>query len=289
MHLCYVDEAGCPGALPSATSDVQPVLVIAGLFVPQAQLTSLTRNFLQLKRHFNPGLAPAASPWLDLAKNEIKGADLRRDLRHAGRNRRRAVNGFLDRVLGQLEQANAKLVARIYIKGPGAPFDGRAVYTSSVQSLCSSFHHFLGGLVGKGHGQNAAGRGIAVLQQPGDTRGEHARLARAGASQDERVARRQGDGGQLLVVQIGQEGRCCRGSTGVWGHQGFWCARKRVLWKHAAIVESARRWARPQGRQAPLPMAWAQHRPPNGVWCYALKRSNDFGHLAVRILVLIPD
>ena len=143
MHLCYVDEAGCPGALPSATSDVQPVLVIAGLFVPQAQLTSLTRNFLQLKRHFNPGLAPAASPWLDLAKNEIKGADLRRDLRHAGRNRRRAVNGFLDRVLGQLEQANAKLVARIYIKGPGAPFDGRAVYTSSVQSLCSSFQHFL--------------------------------------------------------------------------------------------------------------------------------------------------
>ncbi len=143
MHLCYVDEAGCPGALPSATSDVQPVLVIAALFVPQSQLALLTRDFLQLKRHFNPGLAPASSPWLDLAKCEIKGADLRRDLRSAGRNRRRAVNGFLDRVIGLLERANAKLVARIYIKGPGSAFNGRAVYTSSVQALCASFQHFL--------------------------------------------------------------------------------------------------------------------------------------------------
>lgn len=143
MYLCYVDEAGCPGALPSATSSVQPVLVIAGLFIPQAQLALLTRNFLQLKRHFNPGLAPASVPWLDLAKNEIKGADLRHDLRQAGRNRRRAVNGFLDRVIGLLEDSNAQLVARIYVKGPGGPFNGRAVYTSSVQALCSSFQHFL--------------------------------------------------------------------------------------------------------------------------------------------------
>lgn len=143
MHLCYVDEAGCPGALPSATSSVEPALVIAGLFIPQAQLGSLTRNFLQVKRYFNPGLAPAATHWLDLAKCEIKGADLRRDLRRAGRNRRRAVNGFLDRVFTLLEVANARLIARIYVKGPGLPFDGRAVYTSSVQALCSTFQHFL--------------------------------------------------------------------------------------------------------------------------------------------------
>lgn len=143
MHLCYVDEAGCPGALPSATSSVQPVLVIAALFVPQSQLSLLTRDFLQLKRHFNPGLAPASSQWLDLAKIEIKGADLRHDLRKAGRNRRRGVNGFLDRVLKLLEQANCRIVARVYIKGPGDPFDGRAVYTSSVQALCTSFQHFL--------------------------------------------------------------------------------------------------------------------------------------------------
>ena len=55
------------------------------------------------------------------------------------------------------------------------------------------------------------------------------------------------DGGELLVVQVGQKGRCGRGRTGVWGHQGVWRTRKRVLWEHAAIVETAR-------RPLPLPM-----------------------------------
>lgn len=143
MYLCYLDEAGCPGALPSATSDVQPVLVIAGLFVSQTNLTAITREFLQLKRRFNPNLAPAPAPWLDIARKEIKGSDLRRDLRSAGRNRRRAVNGFLDGVLKLLEVNDARLTARIYVKKPGATFDGKAVYTSSVQALCSHFQHFL--------------------------------------------------------------------------------------------------------------------------------------------------
>ena len=143
MYLCYIDEAGCPGALPSANSHIQPALVIAALFVPQSQLAPLTRNLLQIKWHFNPGLAPTGAPWLDLAKCEIKGADLRHDLRHAGRNRRRAVNGFLDRVITLLEDSSAQLVARIYIKQPGGRFDGRAVYTSSVQSLCATFQNFL--------------------------------------------------------------------------------------------------------------------------------------------------
>ncbi|EQD52650.1 cobyric acid synthase, partial [mine drainage metagenome] len=119
------------------------MLVIAGLFVPQPQLAHLTRNFLQIKRQFNPGFAPAGAHWLDLAKTEIKGADLRHDLRHAGRNRRRAVNRFLDKVIQLLEDTGAQLVARIYVKGPGCRFDGRAVYTSSVQSLCATFQHFL--------------------------------------------------------------------------------------------------------------------------------------------------
>ncbi len=86
-------------------------------------------------------------------------------------------------------------------------------------------HHFLGGLVGECDSQDAAGRGVAVLQQPGDAGGEHARLARASARQDECMACGQRDGGQLLVVEVGQEGRCSRGRTGVWGHQGLWCAR----------------------------------------------------------------
>lgn len=149
MYLSYIDEAGCPGALPSATSNVQPVLVIASLFLPQDQLVALTKNFLLLKRHFNPALA-GPNHWWDIAKAEIKGANLRSDIRNGGRNRRRAVYGFLDRVLTLLEKSDAKLVARIYVKGPGASFDGKAVYTSSVQALCSTFQHFL--TVKKMHG-----------------------------------------------------------------------------------------------------------------------------------------
>lgn len=150
MYFCYIDEAGCPGALPSATSIVQPVLVIAALFLPQDRLTNLTREFLQLKRRFNPGLSPASSHWLDIAKQEIKGADLRRDLRQAGRNRRRAVNGFLDKVLQLLEDNDAKIVAKIYVKAPSQPFKGTAVYTAAVQSLCATFQHFLESRDGQG-------------------------------------------------------------------------------------------------------------------------------------------
>lgn len=150
MHFCYIDEAGCPGALPSATSVVQPALVIAGLIIPQSSLVTLTRSFLQLKRQFNPGLCPVSSHWLDIAKKEIKGSDLRRDLRNGGRNRRRAVYFFLDRVIKLLQASDAKLVARIYVKGPGAAFDGKAVYTSTIQSLCATFQHYL--VSKNGHG-----------------------------------------------------------------------------------------------------------------------------------------
>jgi hypothetical protein len=32
-YLCYIDEAGCTTPLPSERTDIQPVLVIAGLVV----------------------------------------------------------------------------------------------------------------------------------------------------------------------------------------------------------------------------------------------------------------
>ena len=64
--------------------------------------------------------------------------------------------------------------------------------------------HFLGRLVGEGHGQDGARRGLARLQQPGDARGQHPRLARARAGQDQRVAGRKRDGSKLLLVEVGQ-------------------------------------------------------------------------------------
>ena len=93
-------------------------------------------------------------------------------------------------------------------------------------------HHFLGSLVGEGDGQDAAGRGVTVLQQPGNARGQHPRLARAGAGQNERMAGRQRDGGELLGVEVCQQRGCGRfkGGAGTTG-----CAGKQVLRKHAAL------------------------------------------------------
>ncbi|MCF5088922.1 MAG: DUF3800 domain-containing protein [Pseudomonadales bacterium] len=150
MHFCYVDEAGCPGMLPGPNSQVQPVLVIAGLFVPHDKLAKLTREFLVLKRQFNPGLAPAQSHWLDISLKEIKGADLRSSIRNGGRNRRRAVFRFLDKTLALLDECEAKCVSRIYIKKPGLNFKGQAVYTSSIQQICACFQSYLSHKGGQG-------------------------------------------------------------------------------------------------------------------------------------------
>lgn len=143
MYFCYVDEAGCPGALPSPTSPVQPCLVICGLIIPAESLGPLTNQFLQLKCRFDPSIRRGTRHFLDTTKKELKGSELRKEIRTTGRNRRRYVFNFLDKVLDLLESFDAKLIARVYIKKPGDPFNGRAVYASSIQSICYGFEKFL--------------------------------------------------------------------------------------------------------------------------------------------------
>ncbi|MEQ1527176.1 MAG: DUF3800 domain-containing protein [Gallionella sp.] len=160
MYLCYIDEAGCPGALPSATSDIQPILVLTGLFLPQCNLIAITRDFLTLKAQFNPDVASKLKHELDIARYEIKGSDLRRDIRKGNRNLRRQVFGFLDKTLGLLEKYDVKLAAKIYIKKPNGGFDGKAVYASAVQSLCAEFQTYLAV-------KNSSGIVIADSRTPG--------------------------------------------------------------------------------------------------------------------------
>jgi hypothetical protein len=143
MFFCYVDEAGCPGTLPSATSQVQPSLVLSGLMIPAENLGQLTTQFLQLKCRFDPSLRRGMRHFLDTTKKELKGSDLRKEIRTAGRNRRRYVFGFLDKVLDLLQATDARILARIYVKKPGAAFNGRAVYSSCIQKMCAGFEHFL--------------------------------------------------------------------------------------------------------------------------------------------------
>lgn len=144
LHLCFIDEAGDLGTLgnPPLPND-QPVLVVGGLFVDAANLSSLTESFLNLKHWYFPGLPCPFAKFLDRILPEIKDADLRRNATCGTPRQRRHAIGFLDRVLGLLNYQNVKLVARIWVKGIGAPFDATPVYTSSIQGLCGYFEHYL--------------------------------------------------------------------------------------------------------------------------------------------------
>ena len=63
-------------------------------------------------------------------------------------------------------------------------------------------HHLFGGFVGKRDRHHTAGGDLTRLQQPSDAGGQYPRFARARARQNQGVALRQGDGRQLLRIQV---------------------------------------------------------------------------------------
>ena len=144
MKVCFVDEAGDLGALanPPLSND-QPVLVVGGLFVDTANIRSLTNDFLNLKQRYFPGLNYPSANHLDRILPEVKGADVRRNATRGTPRQQRHAVGFLDRIMGLLQQYDVKLVARIWVKGIGLPFHATSVYTSSIQGICTYFDHHL--------------------------------------------------------------------------------------------------------------------------------------------------
>ena len=147
MKFCYVDESGCTGTLPTATSEVQPLLAILGLIVDEHSLHDFTLKFLHLKRKFYPGsrLGNGLNPrdFLDWILPEVKGADVRRQASEASKRQRRFATRFLAEFLALVEESGCKLVGRVWVKGVGVPFNGTAVYTSSIQRLCTYFQSYL--------------------------------------------------------------------------------------------------------------------------------------------------
>lgn len=146
MYICYIDESGDMGALPTSpapTGNDQPVLILGAIFVDAARLEGLTNDFLGLKFRFFPGLNYPSTNHLDRIIPEIKGADLRRDALRGNRNQKRHAYGFIDKTLGLLEHHKVRLVTRIWIKAAGTPFSATSVYTSSMQAIYSYFDTFL--------------------------------------------------------------------------------------------------------------------------------------------------
>lgn len=143
MHVCYLDEAGCTGALPDPSSQIQPVFVICGVFVDETRVKSLTNGLIQLKQRFFPNLIPSRSLYHDWMRAEAKGSELRKKARSQSRNDRRHSYMAIGKAIELLESHGARFVARAYAKPIGGTFDGTSVYTSSVQNVCASFQSFL--------------------------------------------------------------------------------------------------------------------------------------------------
>ena len=160
MYLCYMDESGCTGALPSSTSPIQPVLVVGGIILDEAQVHSLTIDYLNLKQRFFPGKLPDTAEFLQWVLVEIKGSDLRKQARSSHHKKRSSAFCFLDEFLKLLEAYGVKIIGRVWVKGIGQPFNGRSVYTCSVQQICAHFNHFLAQA-------NSTGLLIADSRDPG--------------------------------------------------------------------------------------------------------------------------
>lgn len=161
MRICYIDESG-DGRRPSPNLPyVPPALVICGLVLESTAIPNLTRDFLREKNRFHP--RKAGSGPLDGILNEVKGSDIRRDIRSGSRRRNRAAIGFLDRTTDLLSKYGVGIIGRVWIKSPSEPSDERSMYTFSIQDIARHMQHNLNqeqtkGLVicdSRSSGQNA--------------------------------------------------------------------------------------------------------------------------------------
>lgn len=135
-HFCYVDESGDAGACDREHPDASPVFVVVGLTVSTQRLKSLTWEFLQLKKTFEPRLA--AGQFSDVVRHEIKGSGLRRDLRATNRNTRRRAIGFLDKTLRLVEAHEAVLAGKVVVKPEGEALEDSTVYPRAVSHLATT-------------------------------------------------------------------------------------------------------------------------------------------------------
>jgi hypothetical protein len=138
VHLCYIDEAGNGQTLEPVRPDAPPVLVIGGLTVPRARVKDLTWDFLGAKKHYRPELRRAAH-LSEVIQHEIKGAELRKNIRSGSRSWQRAAMELIGSLLDILERHEARVLARVWVKEAGLAFDEPKVYSSSVGSLTQTF------------------------------------------------------------------------------------------------------------------------------------------------------
>ena len=89
------------------------------------------------------GRSPDQSHFLAHILSEIKGSELRKNACANGRNLRRHTFRYLDHSLRICEEADARIIGRVWVKEIGAHIKSRSIYTSSIQAIASSFQDYL--------------------------------------------------------------------------------------------------------------------------------------------------
>lgn len=145
MYLCYIDESGDSQAIPNNTSSVQPLLVISGIFINADNIAALTSDYIHLKRKYYPNLFSSIKHDLDVLLTEIKGSDIRADIRkHASTSKIVQHHfRFLDDIFSLLKKYDSKLVARIWVKQLGQALKDQSIYSITAQNICTRFQNFL--------------------------------------------------------------------------------------------------------------------------------------------------
>lgn len=142
MHICYIDEAGCPGILPSSNPQVQPALAVIGLSLPQESLPSIEKQFVRHKQIYLYGEVRTDTRHQD-AIIELKGADLRRCIREGELAEAQRAHKLLDALINTVIAHGAQLYGRVLIKALDHAFDGVAVYADAMMRVAEGFHTLL--------------------------------------------------------------------------------------------------------------------------------------------------
>ena len=142
MYFCYVDESGDSGTLNPGNQTDTPAFVVLGLIIEQANLYGITHDFLSLKRQFFPNIVDAAHPLNDILV-EIKGKNLREEIRKGGRRNFSHSIGMLDAIINLLQQYNVSILSKALLKGIGVTNSDEGFYSSAIQHVWKHFQSFL--------------------------------------------------------------------------------------------------------------------------------------------------
>lgn len=133
VDVCYLDESG--DEQPVTALGQSAIFAIGGFLVSADNADALLMEFLKLKQRTFRQLARPGVRLSDLITHEVKGAQLRRDLREGTRWSVYTAMSFLDQLLALLEKHSAKLVGQIYVKSDASL--SRYAYSIAVQKMIS--------------------------------------------------------------------------------------------------------------------------------------------------------